>query len=114
MKSAAVLAGILAIAGCNKAEDTQATASKVTTTAVKPALKVEAPYDLKNPPPDAERRPSGLVFKTITAAPTNPAPKRNDTVMIKYTGWRQATGETFFSNMNEDKPMPLLSLADFS
>src|SRR5688572_12111914 len=27
--------------------------------------------------------------------------------MIKYTGWRQASGETFFSNMKEDKPMPL-------
>ena len=39
-------------------------------------------------------------------SPSN-APKRNDTVMIKYTGWRQGSGETFFSNKSADNAMPL-------
>ncbi len=105
MKVQAVLAGLLAIAGCKKTDNDAAGSSKVGATIL--PQKIAAPFDLKTPPADATRRPSGLIYKTITAAPDNPAPKRNDTVMIKYTGWRQASGESFFSNMKEDKPMPL-------
>jgi FKBP-type peptidyl-prolyl cis-trans isomerase len=105
MKAQAVLAGLLAITGCKKTENNGASNTKVSA-AIAP-LKIEAPFDLKTPPADATRRPSGLIYKTVTAAPGNPAPKRNDTVMIRYTGWRQASGESFFSNIKEEKPMPL-------
>ncbi len=99
---------IVVCISCKKASQDSDSAAKVTGPGVAPAaLTVVPPLDLKTPPADATRRPSGLVYKTLVAAPTNPAPKQNDTVMIKYTGWRQASGETFFSNMKEDKPMPL-------
>ena len=105
---AGVVAGVLAVGGCKKADENGATATKKVTSTTQAKLSVEAPFDLKNPPAGSIRRDSGLIYKTIEAAAADaPAPKRNDTVMIKYTGWRQASGETFFSNMKEEKPMPL-------
>ncbi len=97
----------LLLVGCKSDKDTPPPTAKVAGAVISGAKKIEPPLDLKNPPADATRRPSGLIYKTLVAAPANPAPKRNDTVMIKYTGWRQASGETFFSNMNADSPMPL-------
>lgn len=67
---------------------------------------IEAPLDIKNPPIDAIKTTSGLIYKKLPSQPTGEAPKRNDTVMIIYTGWRQSNGETFFSNRGR-QPMPL-------
>src|SRR4051812_45537882 len=112
MVSAVMRSLVLAIAllsACKKDKNDNAAGAKVSSGAPGPAaaVTVQPPLDLKTPPPDATRRPSGLVYKTLQAAPEAPAPKQNDTVLIKYTGWRQRTGETFFSNMKEVKPMPL-------
>jgi FKBP-type peptidyl-prolyl cis-trans isomerase len=104
-----VLLGLLVGFGCQKSEDKKpdVAAAKVTEPARPKAPQIEPPLDLKNPPADAVRTPSGLIYKTLLANPQGQAPKRNDTVMIKYTGWRQASGETFFSNKDADQPMPL-------
>jgi FKBP-type peptidyl-prolyl cis-trans isomerase len=103
---AVLLIALLGTLGCKKAEQQQN--QKVTTgVATNKAPQIAAPLDLKNPPADAIKTPSGLVYKTIVANPSGPLPKRNDTVMIRYTGWRQASGETFFSNLGSDAPMPL-------
>ena len=67
---------------------------------------VTPPVDLKNPPADAIKTSSGLIYKKLPSQPTGEAPARNDTVSILYTGWKQATGETFFSNRGR-QPMPL-------
>src|SRR5687767_6680016 len=93
---------------CEKDNKSSSSAAKVTGAVSAPVgLVVAPPLDLKNPPADAVKKPSGLVIKTLVPAPAGAVPKRNDTVMIKYTGWRQASGETFFSNMKEQQPMPL-------
>jgi FKBP-type peptidyl-prolyl cis-trans isomerase len=68
---------------------------------------VAPPIDIKNPPADATKTASGLIYKKLVANEAGVAPKRNDTVMINYTGWRQSTGETFFSNKSRGQPMPL-------
>jgi FKBP-type peptidyl-prolyl cis-trans isomerase len=104
-----VLLALLAAAGCQKSDDkkTDVPATKVAESKKPRAPQVEPPIDIKNPPADAVRTPSGLVYKTLVANPQGQAPKRNDTVMIKYTGWRQNTGETFFSNKDADSAMPL-------
>jgi peptidylprolyl isomerase len=65
------------------------------------------PLDLKTPPPDAVKTQSGLIYKKLVDNPAGVAAKRNDTVLINYTGWRQTTGETFFSNRSRGQPMPL-------
>jgi FKBP-type peptidyl-prolyl cis-trans isomerase len=68
---------------------------------------IEAPFDVKTPPADATKTASGLIYKKITTNAAGVAPKRNDTVLINYTGWRQSTGETFFTNRQRGQPMPL-------
>lgn len=105
----AVVFALLLTLGCKKTDNTSD--KKVVTSegaATKKATpQVEPPFDLETPPADAIKTPSGLVYKTIVANPNGALPKRNDTVLIKYTGWRQASGDTFFSNINADSPMPL-------
>lgn len=67
----------------------------------------DPPVDLKNPPIDSVKTTSGLIYKKLRAIAGGQAAARNDTVLIHYTGWRQTTGETFFSNRERDQPMPL-------
>ena len=78
-----------------------ATASRARGEQVKP------PVDVKTPPADATRTASGLIYKKLVSNEAGAAIKRNDTVQINYTGWRQSTGETFFTNRARDQPMPL-------
>lgn len=109
-RAIALLGLLLAGAGCQKSEEKKVDvpAAKATEGVKRPRVpQIEPPVDIKNPPADAVRTPSGLIYKTLVANPSGQAPQRNDTVMIKYTGWRQASGETFFSNTSSEKPMPL-------
>jgi len=68
---------------------------------------VTPPFDIKTPPSDATRTPSGLIYKKLVTKDAGAQPRRNDTVLINYTGWRQTSGETFFSNRGRGQPMPL-------
>lgn len=68
---------------------------------------VAPPVDLKAPPADATKTASGLIYKKLAVNTSGQTPKRNDTVLINYTGWRQETGETFFTNQGRGEPMPL-------
>lgn len=68
---------------------------------------ITPPLDLKNPPMDAIKTSSGLIYKKLKSVDGGTAAQRNDTVMIHYTGWRQSTGETFYTNRASDQPMPL-------
>jgi FKBP-type peptidyl-prolyl cis-trans isomerase len=68
---------------------------------------VTPPVSLQSPPADATKTASGLIYKKLVANDTGVAPRRNDTVLINYTGWRQTSGETFFSNRGRGQPMPL-------
>ncbi len=65
------------------------------------------PVDITNPPIDAVKTSSGLIYKKLSNIDGALLPKRNDTVLINYTGWRQTTGETFFTNRGKGQPMPL-------
>lgn len=105
---------VVIVASCKTAQESQPSPSpEVSKTAVgsgsaRPAVEqVKPPFDLKTPPPDAIKTASGLVYKKLTAKDAGPTPKRNDTVMVNYTGWRQANGETFYSNRRRGQPMPL-------
>src|SRR5207237_7182461 len=48
---------------------------------------IPPPLDLKNPPADATKTSSGLIYKKLVSNPAGIAAKRNDTVIIHYTGW---------------------------
>jgi FKBP-type peptidyl-prolyl cis-trans isomerase len=110
MTRVVVVLSLAALVGCQKSDDKKVdvpTAAKTTDTKRPKTPQIDPPLDIKTPPADAVRAPSGLIYKTLVANAQGQAPKRNDTVMIKYTGWRQASGETFFSNKEADTPMPL-------
>ncbi len=70
------------------------------------AEQIAPPFDIKTPPADATTTPSGLKYKKIITNDSGAAPGRNDTVLVTYTGWKQSTGDTFFTN-HSGKPMPL-------
>ena len=68
---------------------------------------VAPPIDIKTPPADAVKTASGLVYKKIVTNDAGQTPKRNDVVLINFTGWKQTNGETFYSNAGKGAPMPL-------
>lgn len=113
----AVLASLLISVGCQRSEERRITNAQVSPppeekASVAPAPppppsvpQIQPPLDVTKPPADAIRTSSGLIYKKLTSIEAGEAPKRNDTVMIVYTGWRP-NGQTFFSN-RDGRPMPL-------
>jgi hypothetical protein len=68
---------------------------------------VMPPLDIKTSPDDAEKTSSGLAYKKLTASNRGALAQRGDTVLVHYTGWRQRTGETFFTTKGINQPMSL-------
>jgi hypothetical protein len=68
---------------------------------------IAPPIDLRTPPDDAMKTASGLVYKKLVANDRGAQPARGDTAMIQYTGWRQKTGETFFTTKGSGQPIAL-------
>jgi FKBP-type peptidyl-prolyl cis-trans isomerase len=113
-----VLLSLLLVA-CQKGHEDKSTKSSKTATpgaregsaGVGPARakaeQVQPPLDLKNPPADAIKTASGLIYKKLKVNDAGQVVHRNDRVLINYTGWRQSTGDTFFSNRSRGQPMPL-------
>src|SRR5262245_50252111 len=93
---------LLATSACNDDADDEPTQPAT----VKPLIQqVPPPLDLKEPPKDATKISSGLIYKKLVARDTGEAAKRNDTVMVRYTGWRQSTGETFFTTSSSGEAL---------
>jgi hypothetical protein len=68
---------------------------------------VMPPLDISKPPDDAEKTSSGLAYKKLTASNSGAPAQRGDTVLVHYTGWRQRTGQTFFTTKGISQPMAL-------
>ncbi|MCX5747507.1 MAG: FKBP-type peptidyl-prolyl cis-trans isomerase, partial [Proteobacteria bacterium] len=68
---------------------------------------IAPPLDLKTPPADATTTTSGLIVKRLVRNDAGAQPKRNDTVMIQFTGWSQRTGETFNTTRGRGQPQGL-------
>ena len=68
---------------------------------------IAPPLDLRTPPDDATRSASGLVYKKLVANGRGAQPTRGDTALLQYTGWRQNTGETFFTTRGRSQPIAL-------
>ena len=111
------LAVLFALVACQKANDkspektvdTTATGSGAgSAAAMRPRTEqIAPPFDLKTPPADATKTASGLVWKKITMNDAGTVPKRNDTVLVLYTGWHQSSGETFVSNRTRGAAWPV-------
>lgn len=107
---------ILCVVACQRSGDDKkkvdlpgsAGAARIGSASTLPKVEqVEPKIDIKTPPADAVKTSTGLVYKKIVDNPAGEAPKRNDTVLINYTGWRHTTGETFFTNRTQGQPIPL-------
>jgi FKBP-type peptidyl-prolyl cis-trans isomerase len=65
------------------------------------------PVDLRAPPAGATRTASGVSYKKLVTKATSAQAKASDTVLVHYTGWRQRTGETFFTTRARGRPIAL-------
>ncbi len=63
----------------------------------------QPPPDVKAPPADAQKTPSGLAFKIITPGTGTTHPTVNDRVTVNYTGWT-TDGKMFDSTKARNKP----------
>lgn len=63
-----------------------------------------APPDVAAPPPDAEKRPSGLASKVLTRGTGTRHPRPNSRVTVHYTGWT-TDGQMFDSSVSRGEPI---------
>lgn len=68
---------------------------------------ITPPIDIKAPPEDATKTSTGLAVKKLTARDGGAQARRGDAVMVHYTGWRQRTGETFFTTKGNSQALML-------
>src|SRR5438067_2309077 len=64
---------------------------------------IPPPPDVKSPPPDAMRTPSGLAYKVLKEGVGGRHPKPSSTVTVNYTGWTP-DGKSFDSSVLSGKP----------
>jgi FKBP-type peptidyl-prolyl cis-trans isomerase len=67
---------------------------------------IKPPMDVAAPPADATKTASGLAYKVLKTNAEGAVAKRNDTVVINYTGWK-TNGETFYSTKRLGQPTQL-------
>jgi FKBP-type peptidyl-prolyl cis-trans isomerase len=61
------------------------------------------PFDLKDPPPDALKTPSGIYSKVLQVGLGSVHPGPTSTVVVNYTGW-MTNGEVFDSSQLHGGP----------
>lgn len=64
---------------------------------------IPAPADVSAPPADAQRTPSGLASKVLTAGTGTRHPRPNSRVTVHYTGWT-TDGKMFDSSVARNEP----------
>ena len=63
----------------------------------------QAPSDVKAPPSDAKKTPSGLAYKVIQPGKGTRHPNANNEVTVHYTGWT-TDGKMFDSSVTRGEP----------
>src|SRR5687768_15047728 len=104
-----VSVALLVAAACNKKEEKKAEPAPAQAQAQAPAAPeqpgaIPAPADVKAPPADAEKTPSGLASKVVQKGTGTTHPGASDTVEVHYTGWRSADGRMFDSSVARGIP----------
>ncbi|PYS52902.1 MAG: peptidylprolyl isomerase [Acidobacteria bacterium] len=64
---------------------------------------IQAPPDVKAPPADAKKTPSGLAYKVIKKGTGSKHPAATDSVTVHYTGWT-TDGKMFDSSVARNMP----------
>src|SRR5262245_15615301 len=108
MRGITILLLALGLLACRRSSDDNPTTSQAPPTGSGGVARgqVKPPFDLKAPPADATKTASGLTYKKVVSKDDGPQPKRNDTVLVNLTSWRQS-GEMIFSNAGRNDPKPM-------
>jgi FKBP-type peptidyl-prolyl cis-trans isomerase len=61
------------------------------------------PEDVKAPPKDAKKTPSGLAYKLLKKGTGKDSPKETSYVTVNYSGW-QTDGKMFYSSVTRGRP----------
>jgi FKBP-type peptidyl-prolyl cis-trans isomerase len=64
---------------------------------------IPAPPDVKQPPADAKKTPSGISYKVLKAGTGKTHPKEISQVTVHYTGWT-TDGKMFDSSVTRGEP----------
>jgi hypothetical protein len=97
-----------ATAACHGDDDTQdGTPAATAPVPKRGAPQIPPPLDLRTPPADATKTASGLIYQRLGAGTAGARPRSEDTVLVRYTGWRQRTGETFFTTQGRAQPIAI-------
>src|SRR5438477_1930842 len=64
---------------------------------------IAAPSDVKAPPSDAKKTPSGLAYKVIKPGTGKKHPTATNSVTVQYTGWT-TDGKMFDSSVTRGEP----------
>jgi len=120
-KIACAIGLVFAVAGCKPAGGgaAESKSSESSTTSDKSGVDTEAqkakapaaadekvipaPADVVGPPPDAEKTPSGLASKMLSAGKGGDKPHTYDRVKVNYTGWT-TDGKMFDSSIPRGSP----------
>lgn len=103
-----LIASTAVAAACHSDDDTKDNGPAVTTRVPKRGVpQIPPPLDLRTPPADATKTASGLIYKRLGAGTTGAQPRSADTVLVRYTGWRQRTGVTFFTTQGRAQPIAI-------
>src|ERR1043165_9086432 len=92
-----LVAVVLAAVGCHSEDDAAANPRPAARAEPRRVPQVEPPIDVKAPPKDAAKTASGLSYKRLVEKSKGLQAKPEEPVLIRYTGWRQSSGETFFT-----------------
>jgi hypothetical protein len=102
------LAGaVLSAGGCSGEDDVADKPQPAARVEPRRVPQVQPPIDVKAPPKDAAKTASGLSYKRLVEKSTGLRAKPEEPVLIRYTGWRQSTGETFFTTGTEGQAITI-------
>ena len=92
-----LVGAILATVGCSGEDDIADKPRPTARAEPRRVPQVQPPIDVKAPPTDAAKTASGLSYKRLVEKIKGLQAKPEEPVLIRYTGWRQSSGETFFT-----------------
>jgi FKBP-type peptidyl-prolyl cis-trans isomerase len=102
-----VAVAVLAMVGCHGEDEATEKPRTITRAEPRRVPQVQPPLDVKTPPKDAAKTASGLSYKRLVEKSNGLQAGAGESVLVRYTGWRQNTAETFFTTGTDGQTMTI-------